>query len=164
MNKRMCPARAMLHPDPASMRTCSVGTPMKTMAHGIEDTTVGLELVDPQHGSAIDQCPVNGYQQPMDMKDGQGMDQNIVRTPTPMVARHLGVPEHVAMREHGAHASARRPPVSMRTARSSTALYASWCRSMWCVARTSKLPLRPPPNVNTRLVPAEKLSLVIQPK
>ena len=41
------------------------------------------------------------------MKDGQGMDQHIALFPTPIGFQSLCVAEHVAMRQHGALASAR---------------------------------------------------------
>ncbi len=52
----------------------------------------------------------------------------------------------------------------MMTARSSAWQRAGACVSVWCDARSSSVPLRSSPSVNTWRVPALKAILLTQPK
>ncbi|MCY1381214.1 hypothetical protein D9M69_690960 [compost metagenome] len=52
----------------------------------------------------------------------------------------------------------------MITPRSSAALVAGVCRSLWCAARCNRLPVRSSSSVNTWRVPALKAILETQPK
>ena len=56
------------------------------------------------------------------------------------------------------------PLVYRIAARSSSADAATVCRSLWCAARSSRLPVRSSPRVNTFCVPALKAILLTQPK
>ena len=60
-----------------------------------------LELGKPDHGTAIEQRPVNGHKQAVHMEDGQRMNQHIIGLPVPVHLEHRRIAEQIAVAEHG---------------------------------------------------------------
>ena len=67
----------------------------------------GVKFGEPNHFAAIDERTMKSDEQTVNVKDRQGMNEHIALFPTPIGFQSLRVAEHVAMRQHGAFASAR---------------------------------------------------------
>ena len=66
----------------------------------------GIKLGKPNHFAAIDEGAVNGHKQTVHMENRQCVNEHIAFFPAPIRLEGLRIAQHVAMREHGALASA----------------------------------------------------------
>ena len=75
------------------------------------DRRLGIELVEPDHGAAVDERAMHADEQAMRVIDGQRVDEYVTallgRSPAPVVPEHQRVREQVAVREHCALAAPR---------------------------------------------------------
>ena len=73
------------------------------------DSLIHLSLLgQPDHLAARQQRTMQGNEQAMHMEDGQGMQQHIAATPTPVHIKSQCVAREIAVREHGALAATSR--------------------------------------------------------
>lgn len=69
------------------------------------DDALGVELREPQHLAAVEQCTVQRDEEAVHVEDRQRVNEHVARRPAPVVLEHLGVRQQVAVREHRALAA-----------------------------------------------------------
>jgi hypothetical protein len=132
----------------------------------MRDDDPGVELAQPDHLAAVEQRRVDGHEQAVHMEDGQCVDQHVALSPSPVVLEHDRVGQQVAVRQHGALAAARGAAGVEDGSQVVVVLAPERLVPVAAVgaARSSRLPVRSSPSVNTWRVPAVKAILLTQPK
>ena len=65
-----------------------------------------VEFRHPNHLAAVKQGTVQGHKQTVDMEDGQRVNEDVIRLPTPVIFQDLRVREQIAVCQHRAFAAA----------------------------------------------------------
>ena len=65
----------------------------------------GVEFGQPDHLAAVQQRAMQRHKQAVNVEDGQGVDEHVIRLPTPVILQNLRVGQQVVVRQHRAFAA-----------------------------------------------------------